>query len=117
MPKPMLPGWAAQPTLFGPPSRPFTTRRLSVTMRTTGMKAPSLPLNLLAATALLLGGCGDKTPPPSGGMEGGKAGETRVFGGIEMVWCPPGSFMMGSPEDLKFGVMDWNLYMGGEAGR
>ncbi|HRQ87382.1 MAG TPA: SUMF1/EgtB/PvdO family nonheme iron enzyme [Bacteroidia bacterium] len=30
-------------------------------------------------------------------MEGQRAGEARVFGGIEMVWCPPGSFMMGSP--------------------
>jgi len=31
------------------------------------------------------------------GMEGAQAGETRAFGGIEMAWCPPGSFMMGSP--------------------
>lgn len=41
---------------------------------------------------------------PSGGfaasrsMEGSKAGEVREFGGIEMVWCPPGTFLMGSPE-------------------
>jgi formylglycine-generating enzyme required for sulfatase activity len=25
------------------------------------------------------------------------AGELRMFGGIEMVWCPPGAFIMGSP--------------------
>ena len=31
-------------------------------------------------------------------MEGSKAGEVREFGGIEMVWCPPGEFLMGSPE-------------------
>ncbi len=24
-------------------------------------------------------------------------GELRIFGGIEMVWCPPGAFVMGSP--------------------
>jgi len=35
----------------------------------------------------------------SRGMEGNKAGEVREFGGIEMVWCPPGTFLMGSPED------------------
>jgi formylglycine-generating enzyme required for sulfatase activity len=32
-------------------------------------------------------------------MEGTCAGEVRSFGGIEMVWCPPGEFLMGSPED------------------
>jgi formylglycine-generating enzyme required for sulfatase activity len=32
-------------------------------------------------------------------MEGTRAGEVRGFGGIEMVWCPPGEFLMGSPED------------------
>jgi formylglycine-generating enzyme len=37
--------------------------------------------------------------PASRGMEGSKAGEVREFGGIEMVWCPPGEFLMGSPED------------------
>ena len=36
--------------------------------------------------------------PASRGMEGSKAGEMREFGGIEMVWCPPGTFLMGSPE-------------------
>lgn len=30
------------------------------------------------------------------GMEGSRAGEVREFGGIEMVWCPPGEFLMGS---------------------
>jgi len=36
--------------------------------------------------------------PASSGMEGARAGEVREFGGIEMVWCPPGEFLMGSPE-------------------
>jgi len=35
--------------------------------------------------------------PASRGMEGSHAGEVREFGGIEMVWCPTGEFMMGSP--------------------
>jgi formylglycine-generating enzyme required for sulfatase activity len=30
-------------------------------------------------------------------LEGTRAGEARTFGGIEMVWCPPGEFLMGSP--------------------
>jgi formylglycine-generating enzyme required for sulfatase activity len=30
-------------------------------------------------------------------MEGTRAGEMRTLGGIEMVWCPPGAFLMGSP--------------------
>ncbi len=33
------------------------------------------------------------------GTEETKAGDLRIFGGIEMVWCPPGEFLMGSPED------------------
>jgi formylglycine-generating enzyme required for sulfatase activity len=36
--------------------------------------------------------------PADRGMEGSRAGEVRIFGGIEMVWCPPGEFLMGSPE-------------------
>jgi formylglycine-generating enzyme required for sulfatase activity len=35
--------------------------------------------------------------PAGGGMEGSRAGEVREYGGIEMVWCPPGGFLMGSP--------------------
>jgi formylglycine-generating enzyme required for sulfatase activity len=35
--------------------------------------------------------------PAGSGMEGSRAGEVRTFGGIEMVWCPPGGFLMGSP--------------------
>lgn len=31
-------------------------------------------------------------------MAGTRAGELRSFGGIEMVWCPPGDYWMGSPE-------------------
>jgi formylglycine-generating enzyme required for sulfatase activity len=36
--------------------------------------------------------------PAGRGMEGSRAGEVREFGGIEMVWCPPGEFLMGSPD-------------------
>jgi sulfatase modifying factor 1 len=32
-------------------------------------------------------------------MEGSYAGEARVFGGITMVWCPSGKFLLGSPEE------------------
>ena len=31
-------------------------------------------------------------------LENAKAAEVRDFGGIQMVWCPPGEFLMGSPE-------------------
>lgn len=29
--------------------------------------------------------------------EGTQAGEVREFGGVEMVWCPPGEYLRGSP--------------------
>jgi Sulfatase-modifying factor enzyme 1/Caspase domain len=32
------------------------------------------------------------------GIEGLRTSEVREFGGIEMVWCPPGEFMMGNPD-------------------
>jgi len=34
---------------------------------------------------------------PGSSMEGSREGEMREFGGIEMVWCPAGEFLMGSP--------------------
>jgi formylglycine-generating enzyme required for sulfatase activity len=40
------------------------------------------------------------TPPPIPGSAAGSvtpATQTRTFGGIEFVWCPPGSFLMGTP--------------------
>jgi formylglycine-generating enzyme required for sulfatase activity/serine/threonine protein kinase len=38
------------------------------------------------------------TPPSrASSFEGRRAGETKVIGGIEMVWCPRGTFLMGSP--------------------
>jgi formylglycine-generating enzyme required for sulfatase activity len=40
-----------------------------------------------------------KSPPPMPGGSTLRAGETAVFGGIEFVWCPPGSFLMGCPKD------------------
>lgn len=50
----------------------------------------TLPSNLLAPSVPAL--------PTNRGMEGNRAGEVREFGGIEMVWCPAGTFSMGSPE-------------------
>ncbi|MBL9159485.1 MAG: SUMF1/EgtB/PvdO family nonheme iron enzyme [Verrucomicrobiales bacterium] len=44
--------------------------------------------------------------PADRGMEGSRAGEVREFGGIEMVWCPPGEFWMGSPEDEDGRIAD-----------
>ena len=38
-----------------------------------------------------------RTPVPSATEP--KPGVSRTFAGIEMVWIPPGEFMMGSPED------------------
>jgi hypothetical protein len=35
-------------------------------------------------------------PPPFAGSE---AGEERVVAGIKVRWCPPGTFVMGSPPD------------------
>ncbi len=40
----------------------------------------------------------DKIFSASRGIEGKKAGEEREFGGMDFVWCPPGEFLMGSPE-------------------
>jgi formylglycine-generating enzyme required for sulfatase activity len=37
--------------------------------------------------------------PADRNMEGSRAGEVREYGGIEMVWCPPGEFLMGSRVD------------------
>lgn len=67
--------------------------------------------------SLFLVGCGGAPTPSSGRMEGEAAGERRVFGGIEMVWCPPGQFMMGSPEPWIFEVSQWLFIFGGEEGR
>jgi formylglycine-generating enzyme required for sulfatase activity len=39
-------------------------------------------------------------------VEGVRVGEARSFGGVEMVWCPPGKFLMGSPEGAEEGRYD-----------
>ncbi len=41
----------------------------------------------------------DMPARPRNPLEGQRAGEIRNFGGTEMVWCPPGEFMMGSSAD------------------
>jgi formylglycine-generating enzyme required for sulfatase activity len=46
----------------------------------------------------------ESVPPVD--MTGKKAGEVRIFGGIEMIWCPPGTFTMGSPWNEKGRFMD-----------
>ena len=64
------------------------------------------------ATAAVSGASGD--PPPAAG-ETRKTGETRVVtlpGGakMEMIWCAPGSFRMGSPDDEHGRVSDEPLH-------
>lgn len=71
---------------------------------------------LVALAGFLSVGCGGSPPPSSTGMEGGKAGELREIGGIEMVWCPPGKFDMGSPAPWILEVSDWLFVVGGEEG-
>jgi len=52
-----------------------------------------------AETLVSFAAGGASINPRSGGrMEGARAGEARIFGGIKMVWCPPGEFLMGSPD-------------------
>jgi formylglycine-generating enzyme required for sulfatase activity len=52
--------------------------------------------------AKFFGGKRQKSPPPLPGGSELRAGDTAVFGGIEFVWCPPGTFWMGSREDEVF---------------
>jgi formylglycine-generating enzyme required for sulfatase activity len=47
------------------------------------------------------------TPPPLPvGAPGSVASatQTRTFGGIEFVWCPPGTFVMGTPGDTEYEI-------------
>jgi formylglycine-generating enzyme required for sulfatase activity len=76
--------------------------RISAT-RTSGRtgKAVFLLGGVLVALSLLQTGCS------GGGDRQETAGSTKTItlpGGatMEMVWCPPGTFMMGSPEDAEF---------------
>ncbi|MAS91919.1 MAG: hypothetical protein CMO55_01885 [Verrucomicrobiales bacterium] len=41
---------------------------------------------------------GEGTLPATVSMEGGEAGQSRDFSGVEMVWIPAGEFLMGSPD-------------------
>ncbi len=40
-----------------------------------------------------------KVPPVNRGIEGARSGEARELGGVPMIWCEPGEFLMGSPEE------------------
>lgn len=55
-------------------------------------------LALLAFSSL---GCGHESnepaPPVSAAFEGSKAGDEREVVGIRLSWCPPGTFVIGSP--------------------
>jgi formylglycine-generating enzyme required for sulfatase activity len=70
------------------------------------VKSARLVVCLLAAVACLRSSESnsdepDKTAPPvADSMLGKKAGEVRGDNGLKMklVWCPPGKFMLGSPE-------------------
>jgi formylglycine-generating enzyme len=56
----------------------------------------------LAAELIEMGGTsnpGAMAAPSGGIVEGKDAGESLEVGGIEMRWCPPGDFMMGSAAD------------------
>lgn len=69
------------------------------------MKGAPARLTLPLFAALSAFGCGREgpsapasnasAPPP---FEGSRAGDDRVIAGLPMVWCPPGTFTMGSPE-------------------
>jgi len=52
----------------------------------------------LGAWLLSTSGSGKLWMEMNPSIKGSRAGEVREFGGIEMVWCPPGEFLMGSPE-------------------
>ncbi len=39
------------------------------------------------------------SPALAGSLDGSKAGEARAVAGIQLRWCPAGSFKMGSPRD------------------
>src|SRR5262245_38723039 len=58
---------------------------------------------LLLAVGLL--GCqrraGTNVPPPARAdpFLGSRAGDERTVAGVRLCWCPPGSFLMGSPPD------------------
>ena len=52
--------------------------------------AAILAVVVVLAGVFFLWAQGDDAPNPH---------EVRTFSGIEMVWCPPGTFAMGSPED------------------
>ncbi len=54
-----------------------------------GMKSVFLPV-LLAVVA--------QSQVRDDSFSGSKAGEAREAGGVKLRWCPPGRFMMGSPE-------------------
>lgn len=72
-----------------------------------GQFCPCYCLGLLLAVGLL--GCpGSMTPAAPPGMDaadapaaftGSKAGDAREVGSIQLCWCPPGRFRMGSPPD------------------
>jgi formylglycine-generating enzyme required for sulfatase activity len=50
-------------------------------------RAPSVPITNTSPP---------KTPARAP-FEGSRAGDTKTIGGIDMIWCPPGTFLMGSP--------------------
>ena len=71
------------------------------------MKGWSIRRHLLGSTLLLAftmvcTGCGGGAKEAPGLA----AGTERTFAGIEFVWCPPGTFIMGSPEDEKYRLAD-----------
>ena len=77
------------------------------------MKARNYILLLATLSAAAVAGASGDSPPAAG--ETRKTGETRVVtlpGGakMEMIWCAPGSFRMGSPDDEHGRVSDEPLH-------
>lgn len=66
------------------------------------MSAPSIAARFLVlgvAAGALAGLLPDRLPVWAAEAPALRAGEARVMGGINLRWCPPGMFRMGSPPD------------------
>lgn len=62
-----------------------------------------IPLLVAIGPTLFADSVKSLIPPADSGMNGNGPGELRLFNGIEMIWCPPGTFQMGSaPGEEEF---------------
>ncbi|MEM7015608.1 MAG: formylglycine-generating enzyme family protein [Verrucomicrobiota bacterium] len=65
-------------------------------------------ISLVCSVILLVGPMFSSAQAPKKITEGKVAGEVREFGGMIFVWCPPGEFVMGSPESESGHKMEEN---------